>query len=101
HGRRVLLPRAEQARTVLPEALRESGAEVDEVVAYSTVLDGSGADDIRRRLREGRVDLITFTASSTVRNFVELVGGEIGAARVASIGPITSATTRELGLPVH
>lgn len=100
-GQRVLLPRAEQARSVLPEALRESGAEVDEVVAYRTVLDGAGAEDIGRRLREGRVDLITFTASSTVRNFVELVGTEIGTAHVASIGPITSATARELGLPVH
>ena len=100
-GQKVLLPRAEQARSVLPEALRDSGARVDEVVAYRTVLDGAGADDLRRRLREGRVDLITFTASSTVRNFVELVGTEIGDARVVSIGPITSATARELGLPVH
>ena len=100
-GRRILLPRAEQARSVLPEELRRSGAQVDDVVAYRTVLDGSGAEDLRRRLDEGRVDLITFTASSTVRNFVELVGAEIGAARVASIGPITSATARELGLPVH
>ena len=98
---RVLLPRAEQARSVLPAALRESGAEVDEVIAYRTILDGAGADEIRRRLVEGRVDLITFTASSTVRNFVELVGTEIGPARVISIGPITSATARELGLPVH
>src|SRR5690606_23005144 len=100
-GKRILLPRAEQARSVLPEALRESGAEVDEVVAYRTILDGAGAEDIRRRLTEGRVDIITFTASSTVRNFVDLVGTEIGNARVASIGPITSATARELGLPVH
>ena len=100
-GRRILLPRAEQARSVLPDALRESGAQVDDVVAYRTVLDGSGADELRRRLAEDRVDLITFTASSTVRNFVELVGTGIGAARVASIGPITSETARELGLPVH
>ena len=100
-GQRVLLPRTERACSVLPQALRESGAKVDEVVAYQTVLDGAGADDIRRRLQEGRVDLITFTASSTVRNFVDLVGREIGSARVASIGPITSATARELGLPVH
>jgi uroporphyrinogen III methyltransferase/synthase len=100
-GRRVLLPRAEQARSILPEALRDSGAAVDEVVAYRTVLDGGGAEEVRRRLREGRVDLITFTASSTVRNFAQLVGTEIGDARVMSIGPITSATARELGLPVH
>lgn len=100
-GARILLPRAEQARSVLPEALRESGAEVDDVVAYRTVLDAADAAELRERLDAGQVDLITFTASSTVRNFVELVGTEIGDARVASIGPITSDTAREVGLPVH
>lgn len=101
HGARILLPRAEQARSILPEALRESGAEVDDVVAYRTVLDAADAGELRQRLSAGQVDLITFTASSTVRNFVELVGTEIGGARVASIGPITSDAARELGLPVH
>jgi len=100
-GSRVLLPRAEEARSVLPESLRERGAEVVEVVAYRTVPDGAEADEVRRRLVAGEIDLVTFTASSTVRNFVELVGTEIGSAEVASIGPITSATARELGLPVH
>jgi uroporphyrinogen III methyltransferase/synthase len=100
-GSRVLLARAETARAVLPESLLEMGATVDDVVAYRTVPDGAAAQRVARAIEAGAVDLITFTASSTVRNFVELVGTEIGAATVASIGPITSATAREFGLPVH
>lgn len=100
-GSRVLLPRAEEARSVLPESLREAGAEVVEVTAYRTVPDGSEAELLRQRLRAGEIDLVTFTASSTVRNYVGLLGAETGGARVASIGPVTSATARELGLPVH
>lgn len=99
-GRRILLPRAEQARSILPERLREHGAEVVEVTAYRTELDGSGAPAVRARLEAGEVDLVTLTASSTARNFVSLVGTGLGGAGVASIGPITSATARELGLPV-
>lgn len=99
-GARVLLPRAEVARAVVPEELRAAGAEVLDVPAYRTVLDGSGAPLVRAALSAGEIDLLTFTASSTVRNFVELVGTEIGAARVACIGPITAATAREVGLPV-
>jgi uroporphyrinogen III methyltransferase/synthase len=100
-GSRILLARAETARAVLPESLVEMGATVDDVVAYRTVPDGAAAQRVARAIEAGSVDLITFTASSTVRNFVELVGTEIGAATVASIGPITSATAREFGLPVH
>ena len=100
-GARILLPRAETAREVIPERLRELGAEVIEVAAYRTVSDGQEAETVRCRLAEGEVDLVTFTASSTVKNFVQLVGTELGGAEVASIGPITSRTARELGLPVH
>ena len=98
---RILLPRAETAREVIPERLQALGAEVIEVAAYRTVSDGKEAETIRSRLAEGEVDMVTFTASSTVKNFVELIGTEIGGAEVASIGPITSRTARELGLPVH
>lgn len=99
-GARVLLPRAEVARAVLPDTLRERGAEVVEVAAYRTVQDGSEVRAVRRRLAAGEVDVVTFTASSTVKNYVELVGADVGGAKVASIGPITSAAARELGLPV-
>lgn len=100
-GARILLPRADIARETLAEELRARGAEVTEIAAYRTVPDGAGAEDLRRRLAADEIDLITFTASSTVRHFVGLVGRAIGRAKVASIGPVTSATARELGLPVH
>jgi uroporphyrinogen III methyltransferase / synthase len=99
-GSRVLLPRAEVARSLLPDSLRELGAEVVEVHAYRTVLEDVGSEALRRRIRAGEIDMVTFTAGSTVRNFVELVGTDVGPARVASIGPITSRTARELGLTV-
>jgi uroporphyrinogen III methyltransferase/synthase len=99
-GSRILLPRAEVARSVLPDSLREHGAEVVEVTAYRTVPDGSEIEGMRERLRSGTVDMITFTASSTVQNYVDLLGAEVGDARVASIGPITSRTAGELGLTV-
>ncbi|CAN5826888.1 uroporphyrinogen-III C-methyltransferase [soil metagenome] len=100
-GSRILLPRAEVARSLLPEALRAEGAEVVEVAAYRTVQDGAEAETVQRRLQRGEIDLVTFTASSTVRNFVELLGTIPEGIEVASIGPITSATARELGLRVE
>ena len=100
-GRRVLLARAAEARAVLPERLRAGGAEVDEVAAYRTVRGRPEVEDLPARMRRGEVDWLTFTASSTVRNFVEMAGREAGDARVAAIGPITAGTARELGLPVH
>ena len=99
-GKRILLPRADIARAALPEGLRARGAEVVEVDAYRTVRDGAGAEQVRERLAAGDIDWVTFTASSTVRGFTDLVGTELGAAKVASIGPITSGTVRELGMRV-
>ncbi|HEU4557236.1 MAG TPA: uroporphyrinogen-III C-methyltransferase [Longimicrobium sp.] len=100
NGRRVLIPAAEDARAALRDGLRERGAEVVSVVAYRTVRDGTGADEVRRRLDAGEIDLLTFTAGSTARNFAALVGTGVGSAKVASIGPVTSAALRELGMPV-
>ncbi len=101
-GRRVLLPRAAEAREVLPRLLEAAGARVDEVPAYhTTFVDPTEAEDLRGRLGTGEIDWLTFTASSTVRGFVSAVGAEAGRARVAAIGPITAGTARELGLPVH
>lgn len=99
-GARILLPRAEVAREALPVLLRERGAAVDEVAAYRTVPDSREAAELSARLTAGEIDVLTFTSSSTVKNFVDAVGTAIGSARVASIGPITSATARELGLEV-
>jgi uroporphyrinogen III methyltransferase/synthase len=99
-GRRVLLPRAAGARKVLPERLRAAGAEVDEVVAYESRPDIEGIAALRAGLEGGEVDMITFTAASTVRHFVEAAGADLGRARVAVIGPITADEARAAGLRV-
>lgn len=98
-GLQILLPRADLARELLAEALARRGAVVHEITAYRTVPaapDPAGLAALRRG-----VDAVTFTSSSTVRNFVALAGRDLGAARVACIGPVTAETARELGLPVH
>jgi uroporphyrinogen-III synthase len=98
-GKRILLPRAEIARPALAEALAQAGALVDEVPVYHTLLPPPDPLGLAA-LRQG-VDVITFTSSSTVRNFVSLAGIETGAARIACIGPVTAQTAQSLGLPVH
>jgi len=97
---RILLPRASEGRTVLPETLRRSGATVDDVAAYRTVPEFADRAALREVLSEGPLDYITFTSSSTVRNFTAMFGTDIGPARTVSIGPITSATARECGLQI-
>ncbi len=100
-GAAVLLPRADIAPPDLADALAAAGARVTEVAAYRTVPDAAGAEAAAGDLRERRADWITFTSSSTVRNLVEAVGAETvraSGARLASIGPTTSATLREVGL---
>lgn len=99
-GKRVLQPRAAVARSVLPDGLRARGAEVDVVEAYRALKPERGAGEVRRLLDAGEVDLVTFTASSTVRNFHDMVDPEAGRVRVAAIGPITAGTARELGYDV-
>jgi uroporphyrinogen III methyltransferase/synthase len=99
-GTRVLIPRALEAREILPDTLRERGAIVDVVPTYRTV-PGSGDPEVLERLREGSVDAVTFTSSSTVRNFLRLTEGvDLDRVVVASIGPVTSKTARELGLEI-
>ena len=119
-GKRVLLVRAKVARDVIPHELRKAGAHVDVVEAYETLVPQSSRSRLRAILKnpEKRPQLVTFTSSSTVRNFVQLLGSHRAArmplARgrerprhtslngilMASIGPVTSATLRELGLRV-
>jgi uroporphyrinogen-III synthase len=103
-GKRVLLARAKVARDVIPRELRKLGWNVDVVEAYQTVLPHSSRTRIRAILKDSkrRPDLITFTSSSTVRNFVGLLGKNSlpDGLRLASIGPVTSSTLREMGLPV-
>jgi uroporphyrinogen-III synthase len=90
-GQKILLPRADIARRTLPETLRERGASVDDVPVYHT----RPAEHTRPNL--DRVDAVTFTSSSSVRNF--LAGGGVPAgAKVICIGPVTAGTAREHGL---
>jgi len=116
-GKRVLLVRAKVARDVIPRELRKAGAQVEVVEAYQTVVPRSSRAQVQSVLNNPRrrPDFITFTSSSTARNFVALAGpvwgGHSGPGkalasalhgiRLASIGPVTSATLRELNLPVH
>jgi len=102
-GDRVLLPRAAQARDVLGTALRALGADVVEVPAYATRRVEGAAGRLREALAEDAIDAVTFTSSSTARNFAELFTEEErrawrGRFVVASIGPITAATAAEYGL---
>ena len=102
-GQRILLPRSHIARAALVEGLTAKGAVVNEVTAYRTVA-GDPSSEAWQRLRDGQIDIATFTASSTVRNFVEMLNDEAGEllrdALVACIGPITAATAREHGIRV-
>ena len=119
NGKRVLLVRAKVARDVIPQELRKAGAQVDVVEAYETVVPQSSRRRLRAALEKRPPQVVTFTSSSTVRNFVELLSSgptkktllaergrgrprhpALGGILMASIGPVTSATLREFGLPV-
>ena len=97
---RILIARAEQARDLLPRELSALGAIVDEGFAYRTVPETRDDIGARRRLLEEGADLITFTSSSTVENFLALGLPWPAKMQVASIGPITSKTARDRGLEV-
>ena len=104
-GERVLIPRAKVAREILPDKLREAGAEVIVPPAYESVPSTRGKEELSLRLQSGEIDCVTFTASSTVENFVGAFGaGEavrlLAGTRVACIGPITADTARKRGLRV-
>ncbi|MBI3121194.1 MAG: uroporphyrinogen-III C-methyltransferase [candidate division NC10 bacterium] len=102
---RVLLARAAEAREVLPEELTRRGARVDVVAAYRTVKSASDAEALRTMLREGKIHAVTFTSSSTVKHFLDLVGEEASALLqgvvVASIGPITAELAARHGITSH
>jgi uroporphyrinogen III methyltransferase / synthase len=102
-GEKVLIPRAKVAREVLPEELARAGAEVTVLPVYETGLDESGTDEIMEQLRGGEVHLLTFTSSSTVENFFQLISPEslkpfLGKPlRIACIGPVTAKTLSTYG----
>ena len=99
-GRRVLIPRAQAAREILPEQLRARGAKVDVAPAYRTMVPEEAAGRVAEAFSR-RPDWITFTSSSTVTNFVRAAGKQVlEGVRIASIGPVTSGTVRSYGLTV-
>ena len=107
-GVRILIPRAAKAREILPDQLRKMGALVDVVDAYKTVSPTGDTQGVRDMLEKGTIDMVTFTSSSTVTNFVNMFGSEkqqltdgwMKRVKVACIGPITADTARDQGFSV-
>ncbi len=102
-GKRVLIPRVRVARDILPEELRKAGAWVDIVEAYRTVRPQGQVESVRELLAKKSLEAITFTSSSTVSNFVEMMGTKdakelTSGMAIASIGPITTEKAKNLGI---
>ena len=102
-NKRFLLPRALKAREILPKEIERLGGKIDVVTAYKTVRPEKSKEEIEKLLHEKSIDLITFTSSSTVSNFVELFEkGEaqrlLNNTNVACIGPVTAKTASDLGI---
>ncbi len=98
-GKKILLPRAREARRILPEALREAGAQVDDVEVYQTVKPAQGKASLAAILKKG-IDVVVFTSSSTVRNFIELLPEKtaLNGVKVAIISPVTAETAKKYKL---
>jgi uroporphyrinogen III methyltransferase/synthase len=102
-GARILLPRAEQARDVIPTGLEKMGARVDVVTVYRTVSSGRRSEEFDGLVKEGKVDVLTFTSPSTVINFLEIMGRDYTLpprVKIAAIGPVTAAAVKKAGLAV-
>jgi uroporphyrinogen III methyltransferase/synthase len=107
-GNRILLPRALQAGELLPETLAEAGAAVTVAPVYRNVPPQGRKDELRDQLQNGDIDLVTFTSSSTVTNFLTMVDARdqdelrqlLQGVTIAAIGPVTATTIREHGLHV-
>jgi uroporphyrinogen III methyltransferase/synthase len=104
-GKRILLPRALEAREVLPQELAKRGANVEVVPVYRTIIPTARREAVREMLQKKALAVVTFTSSSTVKNFMKLfkddpVAKWLEGVTIACIGPITADTARELGLHV-
>jgi uroporphyrinogen III methyltransferase/synthase len=105
-AKRVLFPRGDRARDVIPEELARMGAQVTAPIAYSNETPDQIPVESLLALEERRVDCVTFTSSSTVQNLATILGENrflrlLDGVRIASIGPVTSKSCRDLGLEVH
>ncbi len=107
-GRNILIPRAEKARELLPEILRGAGAQVTIIPIYTNTPPAGRREELHELFSDRGVDMITFTSSSTVRNFLTMVDAEnekelktlLDGVRVAAIGPVTAKTLLDNGLSV-
>ncbi|HAR50169.1 MAG TPA: uroporphyrinogen-III C-methyltransferase [Smithella sp.] len=102
-GKKILIARAAEARDVLPEGLKKLGANVDVVTAYVTVSSGKKKSDLEELFKVNQVDVITFTSSSTVNNFIKIMGSGFKLpkdVKIACIGPVTAAAAKKAGFPV-
>ncbi|MBN1614425.1 MAG: uroporphyrinogen-III C-methyltransferase [Deltaproteobacteria bacterium] len=102
-GKRILVPRAEKARDVIPEGLGARGALVEIVAAYRTVNSGRSRVELETLYEAGKIDVITLTSPSTVQNLVEIMGPDhplFGNVKIACIGPVTAAAARKAGLAI-
>jgi len=104
-GKKILVPRAKEARDLLIKELQKSGAQVKEVAVYETIIDRENKDGLLKSFREAAPDIVTFTSSSTAKNFVDLVGKKsfktiFSKSKFVSIGPITSKTAKGLGIKI-
>jgi uroporphyrinogen III methyltransferase / synthase len=106
-GCRMLLPRAAQARDVLPQELKRMGTKVDVVESYRTVKPKGDKGKVQAMLEKGEIDMVTFTSSSTVKNFVDMFQsardallGWMDKVAVACIGPVTAQSAESEGVKV-
>ena len=104
-GKKALLPRSERAGRDLPDALKNAGADVTEVMAYHTGGIGAAEPRVLEAVREARVDVVSFFSPSAVENLRGEFGAEVldrlaGQAALAAVGPVTAAALRKAGLPV-
>jgi uroporphyrinogen III methyltransferase/synthase len=101
---RFLLPRAEKAREIFPEKVRELGGKVDIPVAYRTIKPESRGKRLRRFLKEGRISIATFTSAATFNNFREIMGEDadelLKGVIIAVIGPVTAKAIEKARLTV-
>jgi uroporphyrinogen-III synthase len=105
-GTKILFPRGNLARTVLRNELHKQGADVTDIIVYENIPNEEAAKKLPVMLEQNELDIITFTSSSTVRNFAALIEQtglkeKIAHTIIACIGPITKKTAIQLGLPVH
>ncbi len=104
--KKILLPRAKEARTILPEQLKNMGAIVEEITSYKTEPSKENTSILMEMLENEKIDIITFTSSSTVKNFKAIIPEDkfnqlTNKIKIASIGPITTKTAKKLGFKVN